>query len=152
MCGKQEPCHFERAERREIFAGCYFIDTWRISPATRWACGPVHLISALRYNGKRYILQNMIRSFRDKEAKKLFERIPSLRIPHDINRMAFRRLRMLHRAFSLEDLRIPPGNRLEQLEGVRKRQYSIRINDQWRICFVWRDGNAYDVEIVDYHK
>ncbi len=62
-----------------------------------------------------------------------------------------RKLLLLHRAISLQDLRVPPGNRLEELKGSRKGQHSIRINDQWRICFLWREGDAYDVEIVDYH-
>jgi len=65
--------------------------------------------------------------------------------------MAFRKLRMLNRALTLADLRVPPGNRLEMLRGDREDQYSIRINEQWRICFEWRDGDAYNVEIVDYH-
>ena len=65
--------------------------------------------------------------------------------------MARRKLLLLHRAASLQDLRVPPGNRLEELKGDRKGQHSIRINDQWRICFVWRDGDAFDVEIADYH-
>ena len=94
----------------------------------------------------------MIESYGNKETKKLFGREPSRRIPEDIQRVAFRKLRMLHRATTLDDLRVPPGNHLEPLEGDRKGEYSIRINDQWRICFVWRNGNAYDVEIVDYHR
>lgn len=94
----------------------------------------------------------MIESYGDRETRKLFEREPSRRLPEDIRRVAFRKLRMLHRATTLDDLRVPPGNHLELLEGDRKGQYSIRINDQWRICFFWRNGNAYGVEIVDYHK
>ncbi len=94
----------------------------------------------------------MIESYGNKETKKLFGREFSRRIPEDIQRVAFRKLRMLHRATTLDDIRIPPGNHLESLEGNRKGEHSIRINDQWRICFVWRDGNAYDVEIVDYHR
>jgi len=69
----------------------------------------------------------------------------------DIQRVALRKLRMLNRAMNLQDLKIPPGNRLEELKGKRKGQYSIRINDQWRICFEWQDNNAFEVEIVDYH-
>ena len=76
----------------------------------------------------------------------------SRRLPTDIQKTAFRKLRMLNRSSSIDDLRVPPGNRLEALSGNRKGQHSIRINDQWRICFVWRNGGAYDVEIVDYHK
>lgn len=93
----------------------------------------------------------MIRGFRNKHAEKLFQRIPTGKIPADIQRVAFRKLRMLHRAVTLEDLTIPPGNRLEALKGDREGQHSIRINDQWRICFVQDSGDAYDVEITDSH-
>ncbi len=93
----------------------------------------------------------MIRNFRDKEAEKLFRREFSRKLPQDIQRAAFRKLRMLNRAASLTDLRIPPNNRLEQLHGNREGQYSIRINRQWRICFEWHNGDAFAVEIVDYH-
>ena len=93
----------------------------------------------------------MIKSFKDKEAERLFQREISRKLPHDMQRAAFRKLRMLNRAQSLEDLKIPPANRLEALKGVRKGQYSIRINQQWRICFVWRKGDAFSAEIVDYH-
>jgi len=72
-------------------------------------------------------------------------------LPQEIQRSALRKLRMLNRAITLEDLRIPPGNRLEALKGDREGQYSIRINDQWRICFLWQDGEVFQVEIVDYH-
>ena len=93
----------------------------------------------------------MIKSFRDKETGKIFNRFPSRRLPADIQQVALRKLRFLSNAQNLHDLKIPPGNRLEKLAGDRKGQYSIRINEQWRICFVWRDGNAYEVEITDYH-
>jgi toxin HigB-1 len=93
----------------------------------------------------------MIKGFKDKEAEKLFHREPSRKLPQDIQRLALRKLRMLNRAITLEDLRIPPGNRLETLRGDRQGQYSIRINDQWRICFVWQEGEVFQVEIVDYH-
>ena len=93
----------------------------------------------------------MIRTFRDREAEKIFHREFSRKLPHDIQRTAFRKLRMLNRAESLDDLRIPPNNRLEQLRGQREGQYSIRINRQWRICFEWHDGDVFEVEIVDYH-
>ena len=72
-------------------------------------------------------------------------------MPQDIQQVALRKLRMLNRAVTLQDLRIPPANRLEKLTGERAGQHSIRINDQWRICFEWREGDAYNVEIVDYH-
>lgn len=93
----------------------------------------------------------MIRSFADKEAKTIWAGTPSRRLPSDIQPIARRKLRMLNNASSLNDLRVPPANRLEALKGDRKGWYSIRINDQWRICFHWKDGDAHDVEIVDYH-
>lgn len=93
----------------------------------------------------------MIKVFRCKETKKLFNRIKSKKFPADIYKTALRKLIMIHAAASLNDLRIPPSNRLEQLKGDRKGQYSIRINDKWRICFKWVANDAYDVEIVDYH-
>ncbi len=93
----------------------------------------------------------MIRSFKCKETEKIFNRDFSKKFPNDIQRIALRKLRMLNRAQNLEDLRMPPGNRLEALAGNRKGQHSIRINDQWRICFKWRDDDAYQVEVVDYH-
>lgn len=93
----------------------------------------------------------VIQSFKDKETKKIFERQRSRRLPSDIQQVALRKLRMLNRAETLQDLRIPPANRLERLSGDREGQYSIRVNDQWRVCFQWQDGDALDVEIVDYH-
>ncbi len=93
----------------------------------------------------------MIRDFKDKETQKIFERKHSRKLPSDIQQVALRKLRMLNRAETLQDLRVPPANRLERLIGDREGQYSIRINDQWRICFLWQDGDALDVEIVDYH-
>ena len=93
----------------------------------------------------------MIKSFKNKETEKIFHREYSLKFPKDIQSTAFRKLRMLHRSIILNDLRVPPGNRLEALKGVRKGQYSIRINDRWRICFRWKEGEKLDVEIVDYH-
>jgi toxin HigB-1 len=93
----------------------------------------------------------MIRQFRDKEARKIWEGTISRRLPMDIQAVARRKLRMLNNARHLNDLKVPPANRLEALKGARKGQFSIRINDQWRICFVWSNGNADAVEIVDYH-
>ena len=93
----------------------------------------------------------MILQFKDKEAQKIWEGTVSRKLPGDIQAVARRKLRMLNNAQRLEDLRIPPANRLEALRGKRKGQHSIRINDQWRICFVWRKRNADAVEIVDYH-
>jgi len=93
----------------------------------------------------------MIRTFADKETEKIWHGQASRRLPGDIQSVARRKLRMLNNAESLADLRIPPANRLEPLKGERKGQHSIRINDQWRICFRWNDGEALEVEIVDYH-
>jgi proteic killer suppression protein len=93
----------------------------------------------------------MIRSFRDRETERIFDRERSRALAQDVQHIALRKLRMLDAATSLTDLRIPPGNRLEKLHGDREGEYSIRINDQWRICFEWRDGDAYRVEITDYH-
>jgi proteic killer suppression protein len=92
----------------------------------------------------------MIRSFRCRYTEQLFYRGPVRRFKA-IETVARRKLEMLDAAQTLNDLRVPPGNRLEALSGDRKGQYSIRVNDQWRICFVWKDGHAESVEIVDYH-
>jgi proteic killer suppression protein len=92
----------------------------------------------------------VIRSFRDAEAEKIFDRVHSKRFA-SLERVIFRKLRSLHRATVLGDLTNPPGNRLEALKGDRTGQYSVRINDQWRVCFRWKEGDAYEVEIVDYH-
>ena len=93
----------------------------------------------------------MIRSFKDREAERIFARQVSRKLPLSIQQVALRKLRMLNRAVTLGDLRVPPANRLEKLARDRLGQHSIRINDQWRICFVWKDGDVYEVEIVDYH-
>ena len=93
----------------------------------------------------------MIKDFRDRETEKIWSGEGSRRLPRDIQQVARRKLRMLNSAKALQDLRVPSANRLEALKGDRKGQHSIRINDQWRICFRWRDGDAFDVEIVDYH-
>ena len=93
----------------------------------------------------------MIKSVRDRDAALVFARERSPRLPPEIQQLAYRKLRMLNNAHSLADLRLPPGNRLERLSGKRAGQHSIRINQRWRICFVWRDGDAHAVEIVDYH-
>ena len=94
----------------------------------------------------------MIRSFRDQETAWLFTGRPSPRVPPDIVRRAMAKLLQINAAASLADLKVPPGNRLERLSGDRQGQYSIRVNDQWRICFQWKDGHAHDVEMVDYHR
>jgi len=93
----------------------------------------------------------VIRGFRDRETESVWKGDVSRRLPQDIQSVARRKLRMLNNARTLNDLRVPPANWLEALHGKRKGQHSIRINDQWRICFVWKDGDAHDVEIVDYH-
>ena len=94
----------------------------------------------------------MIRTFKDKETERIFKRLFSSKLPTNIQRIAFRKLRMLDKAQDINDLRIPPANRLEKLKGNRTGQHSIRINDQWRICFEWHNSDAFEVEIVDYHK
>jgi proteic killer suppression protein len=93
----------------------------------------------------------VIRSFRDRDTQRLFRREPVRKWAEALQRIGLRKLLMLDAATRLADLRVPPANRLEKLAGRRAGQYSIRINDQWRACFRWAEGDAYDVEIVDYH-
>jgi len=93
----------------------------------------------------------MIKSFDLKETEKIWNGYFSKRYPEDIQDPARKKLRMLNNSYELSDLMIPPSNRLEQLKGDRRRQYSIRINDQWRICFIWKDNDCYSVGITDYH-
>ena len=93
----------------------------------------------------------MIKTFRDANTEQLWTEERSRRIPPNVHKVGLRKLQMLNAAGALSDLIVPPGNRLEALEGDREGQHSIRVNDQYRICFVWRDGNAYEVEITDYH-
>jgi proteic killer suppression protein len=93
----------------------------------------------------------MIASFRDKETEGLWGSGKSQRLAADLGRRAFKKLAILNASVTLDNLRVPPGNHLEALRGKRAGQHSIRINDQYRVCFVWRDGNAFDVEITDYH-
>jgi proteic killer suppression protein len=93
----------------------------------------------------------VIVDFAHQEAERIWQGIHSRRLPPSIQGIARRKLRMLNNALTLSDLRIPPANRLEALKGDRKGQHSIRINEQWRICFVWKEGHAHAVEIVDYH-
>lgn len=93
----------------------------------------------------------MIQSFKCKETEKILDGRFSKKLPQSMQRLAARKLIVLDAAGELKELIVPPGNRLEALSGDRAGQHSIRINDQWRICFVWREGNAYQVEIVDYH-
>jgi len=93
----------------------------------------------------------MIRSFKDPEAEKIFNRQHTPRLDSSIQQVIYRKLRMLHQSHSLNDLRVPPSNPLEKLKGDREGQYSIRINDRYRICFEWLDSDVFRVEIVDYH-
>jgi Plasmid maintenance system killer protein len=93
----------------------------------------------------------VIKSFKCRETERIFNGQFSRKLPNELQRIAARKLEMLTSAGQLNSLRIPPSNRLEKLKGKRSGQHSIRINDQWRICFVWKHGDAYDVEIVDYH-
>ncbi len=93
----------------------------------------------------------MIKSFNDKETEKIYGREVSRKLPEEIQQVALRKLRMINNAKNLNDLRIPPANNLEKLKGDREGQHSVRINDQWRICFKWKDGDAHEVEITDYH-
>ena len=93
----------------------------------------------------------MIQSYKDRDTREVAYRRPVRKLAKHIQRQAQRKLMIINNAKDLNDLRVPPGNRLERLKGDRRDLYSIRINDQWRICFDWYDGDAYDVEIVDYH-
>ena len=93
----------------------------------------------------------MIKSFADRDTERLFGRERVRRFPATLHRVILRKLVAVDAAERLDDLRVPPGNRLEKLHGDRAGQYSIRVNDQWRVCFRWADGDAYEVELVDYH-
>ena len=93
----------------------------------------------------------MIKTFNNDETQKIYQRQRSRKLPSDIQQVALRKLRMINNAVTINDLRVPPANRLEKLSGNRAGQWSIRINDQWRVCFRWKDTDAYDVEIADYH-
>ena len=93
----------------------------------------------------------MIKTFNNDETQKIYQRQRSRKLPSDIQQVALRKLRMINNAVTINDLRVPPANRLEKLSGNRVGQWRIRINDQWRVCFRWKDSDAYDVEIADYH-
>ncbi len=93
----------------------------------------------------------MIKGFADKETEKVWNRERSKAVPANLQRKALQKLMQLHLAENLNDLRVPPGDRLEKLSGERAGRHSVRINDRYRVCFVWEDGDAYDVEVVDYH-
>lgn len=103
------------------------------------------------YNDICAILCFMIKAFKCKETQKVYQREFSKKLPQDIQRTAYKKLLMIDASLDVSDLKIPPANRLEKLSGDREGQYSIRINKQYRICFVWNNGSAFDVEIVDYH-
>lgn len=94
----------------------------------------------------------MIKNFRCKETERVFNRLFARKLPQELQRLMYKKLLMLNRAGSLTDLRVPPSNHLEALRGNRVGQHSIRINDQWRICFIWQGADALNVEIVDYHR
>ena len=94
----------------------------------------------------------MIKTIKCKETQKIYKRTFSKKLPQDIQRTAYKKLLMIEASIDIEDLKIPPANRLEKLSGNREGQYSIRVNKQYRICFVWENGFAFDVDIVDYHK
>ena len=93
----------------------------------------------------------MIKNFKDDETQKIYQRQRSRKLPADIQQVALRKLRMINNSISINDLRVPPANRLEKLSGNRAGQWSIRVNDQWRVCFRWEGSDALDVEITDYH-
>ncbi|KXK13549.1 MAG: putative plasmid maintenance system killer protein [Chloroflexi bacterium OLB14] len=93
----------------------------------------------------------MIKTFKNDDTQKIYQRKRSRKFPADIQQVALRKLRMINNSVSINDLRVPPANHLEKLKGSRAGQWSIRINDQWRICFKWEGSNAHDVEITDYH-
>ena len=99
----------------------------------------------------RHIIIHVIKTFKGAETYKIYQRERSRKLPSDIQQVALRKLRMIHNAVNINDLRVPPANHLEKLSGNRQGQYSIRINDQWRICFEWKNSDAFNVEITDYH-
>jgi proteic killer suppression protein len=113
-------------------------------------CGRIPFITIAVNNENRYT-SDMIRSFADKETERVWARTRSRRFGDDVARSALRKLVILDAAIHLEDLRVPPGNRLEKLSGDRLGQWSIRVNKQWRICFAWTDAGPGNVEITDYH-
>ncbi len=102
-------------------------------------------------NAKHYKITDVIKTFKNDDTEKIYQRQRSRKFPADIQQVTLRKLRMLNNSVSINDLRVPPANRLEKLSGNRAGQWSIRINDQWRICFRWEGSDAYDVEVTDYH-
>lgn len=126
---------------------CFLISPGRMGSIARKTGTDI----TLDVNNERSYYVHMIRSFASKETAAIFTGLAVRRLPLDMQQTARRKLKQLDAARMIDELRIPPGNRLETLKGDRKGLWSIRINDQWRICFRWEDGNAEDVEIVDYH-
>ena len=100
----------------------------------------------------RHVIIPVIRSFADRATERLWNREPVRHFPTDLRRVMLRKLAHVDAAVLLDELRRPPGNRLERLHGDRAGQHSIRVNDQWRVCFTWTDGHAHNVELVDYHR
>ncbi len=133
-------CHDSRAEHHLPHSNRSRCDPSRRSSVTALADD----------NASRYVLI-VIRSFADAETERLFARIRSRRFPAELQRIMLRKLVQVHAADKLQDLGVPPGNRLEALKGDRADQHSIRVNDRWRVCFRWLNGDAFEVEIVDYH-
>ncbi len=125
-------------------------DTFYYGTVAQFLCR-VNIVTLDMYTHSVYHVF-MIKSFADKETEKIYKQIYSKKFPCSIQPIALRKLLMIANAGCVEDLRVPPGNRLEKLEGDRKGQYSIRINDQYRICFHAENSDFYDVELVDYHK
>jgi proteic killer suppression protein len=124
---------------------------WAVQQLSDPGSAPIDLLITLDVISRSSYHDPMIESFRDKETERLFSRKGSRRLPDAVQRIALRKLAILDAADSLKDLALPPGNRLEKLSGDRAGQHSIRVNDQWRVCFRWGNGDAHDVEIVDYH-
>jgi toxin HigB-1 len=134
-----------------MLPGCCKFGTTPVDHTTLFFVHVFHLSITLGVINERCYALCMIKSFKSEEAEKIFRGQFSRKLPQDIQRVAARKLEQLHAATMLDTLRVPPGNRLEALTHDRQGQHSIRVNDQWRICFVWRNGDAYDVEIVDDH-
>ena len=141
--------HSDGKKRRSFVALLFATGDLRRSPSSIEHLGFMH--NALQYYCEVLLLIYMIKSFACKETQKIFERHFSRKLPPNIQKKARLKLLLIDAATNLNDLIIPPGNRLEELKGDRKGQHSIRINNQWRICFVWKEGDAYHVEITDYH-
>ena len=120
-------------------------------PAAEFRSPSYEFVKIDAINGWRYVLTEMIQSFACAETAKIFSGSIVRRFPPDIQRTARRKLLQLHASVTIRDMAVPPGNRLEALKGRRAGQHSIRVNDQWRVCFRWLGSDAYDVEIVDYH-